>query len=101
MTVFGFGSTRWPGIAKLVEEAGEVIQVCGKLLMTHGKHRHWDGSDLKDRLEDEIADLMAACRFVVGWCGLDSDKIDSRSIDKMILFERWHHEQADTTVNQK
>lgn len=56
---FAIGGNVWPGVSKLIEEAGEVIQVCGKLIQTSGAHQHRDGSNLKERLEDEIADLMA------------------------------------------
>jgi len=31
----------WPGLAKLNEESGELVQVIGKLMMTHGERAHW------------------------------------------------------------
>ena len=55
--VFAIGALVWPGISKLLEEAGEVVQVGGKLLGTDGAEGHWDGSNLRTRLEDEIAEL--------------------------------------------
>ena len=54
---FSIGSDVWSGISKLIEEAGEVTQVCGKLIAIAGASEHWDGTDLRERLEDEIADL--------------------------------------------
>lgn len=47
-TKFAIGAQEWPGISKLIEEAGEVQQVCGKLLATYGETKHWDKSDLKE-----------------------------------------------------
>jgi NTP pyrophosphatase (non-canonical NTP hydrolase) len=88
--MFAIGDKEWPGISKLTEEAGEVLQVCGKLLATAGKIEHWDGTNLKERLEDELGDLQAAINFVVGWCGLDRNRIERRVIAKLTRFERWH-----------
>ncbi len=35
---FSIGSDIWPGISKLIEEAAEVGQVCGKLIGSGGGH---------------------------------------------------------------
>lgn len=75
--MFAIGDQDWPGISKLIEECGEVVQVCGKLMGTRGEHEHWDGSDLKVRLEEEIADLIAAVEFVCDKNNLDREKIFS------------------------
>jgi|SRR5882672_5684387 len=88
---FAIGDEEWPGISKLVEECGEVQQVCGKLLATGGKINHWDGSDLKGRLEEEIADMVAAARFVVDRCGLDGNRVQKRIIEKLARFTSWHN----------
>jgi NTP pyrophosphatase (non-canonical NTP hydrolase) len=87
---FNIGSSLWPGISKLIEEAGEVVQVCGKLLATKGDVNHWDGTNLKDRLQEEIGDLMAACFFVQENCGLDKEFIRQRIVKKLTLFNEWH-----------
>lgn len=87
---FAFGNTKWPGLAKLVEEAGEVLQVCGKLIMTHGEVSHWDGSDLKKRLESELGDLLAAIRFTIETSALDGEAIKERAEEKLIRFYKWH-----------
>jgi NTP pyrophosphatase (non-canonical NTP hydrolase) len=75
---FAIGSETWPGISKLVEELGEVAQVAGKLIATGGEVRHWDGTDLRTRLEDELADLEAAIKFVMQHNRLDADRIAER-----------------------
>ena len=53
---YSIGSDHWPGLSKVIEECGEVIQAAGKIIAANGDGQHWDGSDLRQRLEDEIAD---------------------------------------------
>jgi hypothetical protein len=52
--MFAIGDKEWPGISKLVEEAGEVGQVCGKLIGSGGETAHFDGSNLRARLSEEL-----------------------------------------------
>lgn len=87
---YSIGSNHWPGLSKLVEEAGEAQQVLGKLLGTGGEVQHWDGSDLRQRLVEELGDLIAAISFFVAANGLDVEQLDKRSKDKLVLFESWH-----------
>lgn len=86
------GSESWPGLAKLNEEAGEVIQVIGKIMATGGAEEHWDGTNLRRRLETEIGDLMAAISFVGLHCNLDQDAIGKRMTLKLALYEQWAKE---------
>jgi len=91
---FSIGNDVWPGISKLIEECGEVMQVAGKLIGSHGDPAHFDGSNLgsnlKARLESELGDLMAAITFVSDKCGLDADVIVRRTNEKRDLFLKWH-----------
>ncbi len=89
---YSIGSNHWAGLSKLIEESGEVVQVCGKLLGTGGEVAHWDGTELRSRLEEEIADLMAACDFVIQHNSLDKHTISKRIIEKLARFEKWHQE---------
>ena len=85
------GSAKWPGLSKLTEEVGEVLQIIGKLVATNGESAHWDGTvDLRSRLVEEIADVDAALRFVAEKNGLDLDVILARSDEKYALFCKWH-----------
>ena len=93
---YSIGSNMWPGLSKLIEESGEVQQVVGKLIATGGKTKHWDFPDLRECLQEEIADLMAACLFVIEANGLDENVMRDRSRVKLALFHRWHVEQADS-----
>lgn len=90
---YSIGSNHWPGLSKLIEEAGEVGQVAGKILGTGGKVDHWDGSNLKEKLEEELADLSAAILFVMAKNNLDQLVINRRIAQKLELFERWHEAQ--------
>jgi len=86
---FSIGSTRWPGLAKLIEECGELQQVAGKLIATGGESHYWDDTDLHERLHEELADTLAAVRFFVKMNGLDSNRIDARVGEKLQKFEAW------------
>jgi NTP pyrophosphatase (non-canonical NTP hydrolase) len=85
------GSDVWPGLAKLAEECGELQQVIGKI-MAYPDGEHPDGAgDLAQRLQDEMADVVAAVRFVA----TNSDRISLHDIrdriaDKFGRFIEWH-----------
>lgn len=87
---YSIGSDLWPGLSKLVEECGEVVQVVGKLIATGGDASHWDGTDLRERLTEELADLMAAVVFVSEANGLP---MADRAGAKLELFRKRHQEQ--------
>jgi NTP pyrophosphatase (non-canonical NTP hydrolase) len=79
------------GLAKLIEECGELIQVCGKKLAYFTTNDHPDGGPpLNQRLEDEMGDVVAAVNIVVQLLGLDEDAIDDRVAQKQALFLKWH-----------
>ena len=95
---FSIGSRLWPGISRVTEEAGELLAVCGKLIGSHGDTDHFDGTDLKRRLEEEIADLQAALIFVVEKNHqLDRQAIIQRRGQKLEQYQLWHrkHLAAD------
>lgn len=92
---FSIGSTTWPGTSKLIEECGEVLQVLGKLIGTGGASAHWDGSDLEQRLTEELGDLSAALHFFVTTNGLDWSAINERKSAKWAKFYQWHEGRKD------
>ena len=96
---FAIGADIWPGLSKLLEEAGEVVQIGGKLMGTAGKHAHWDGSDLRDRLTEELADLTAAVEFFIAHNPIDRDEVTARAATKLATYNRWHREQGRTVVD--
>lgn len=87
---YSIGSDHWTGLSKLIEEAGEVLQVAGKILGTGGEAEHWDGTNLRSRLEEELADLTAAITFVARHNDLDEASMQKRADAKLARFAEWH-----------
>lgn len=87
---YSVGSNHWTGLSKLIEEAGEVIQVCGKILATGGEDKHWDGTDLRKRLEEELADLLAAAQFVQEKNNLNTERTEVLKQCKLVTYDEWH-----------
>lgn len=86
------------GLVKLIEECNELGQIGAKKLAYYHTDVHPDGmGSMKKRLENEIADVMAACEFVMTYHALSAERIGARRIEKMALFEEWH---AQTDNNQ-
>lgn len=87
---------RQHGLAKLSEECGELIQVAGKMIQYPDlqllEDNHPDGTNLRDRLHDEMGDVLAACYYVARRLGLDQSRILRRREEKNKLFEKWEHE---------
>ncbi|MEV4517982.1 hypothetical protein AB0K00_54630 [Dactylosporangium sp. NPDC049525] len=89
---FGIGAEVWPGLAKTAEEAGELLQVVGKLVATAGEPAHYDGSDLRVRLIEECGDLLAAIGYLTAANGI-ADEVAERAAGKRELFQRWHDDE--------
>jgi NTP pyrophosphatase (non-canonical NTP hydrolase) len=85
------GADDLPGVAKIVEECGEYVQVVGKLLATDGRAEHWDGTDLHVRLVEEAGDILAAIRYFAEANDIGA-VIELRADQKLALFRRWHAE---------
>lgn len=58
------GSDEWNGLSKLIEELGELQQVCGKLIGSEGSLHHWSGN-LREKFIEEIGDVFAALDFFI------------------------------------
>lgn len=91
---FSLGSRTWPGLSKVIEECGEVLQVAGKLMGTAGNVEHWDGAGPLDvRIAEEMCDLFAACVAFFQLNGFDGvEEYVEREADKYQTFLRWHAE---------
>lgn len=87
---FVIGTIIWPGVAKLIEETGELQQVLAKLVaFPHTPHP--DGTDLVERLQDELGDVVAAMDFLIDENDdLDADRIAARAAFKRRRFQYWH-----------
>lgn len=89
---YSIGSSKWNGLSKLVEECGEVTQVGGKIIGNDGALKHWDGSNLKKRVQEELADLLAATDFFIVTNSLDDRAIQARRQRKLKRFIKWNKE---------
>ncbi len=79
------------GLAKLIEECGELQQIAGKKLAYFHTDEHPDGGrSLRLRLQDELADADAAIHFVAKTMELDEEYIKARVKRKYDLFVKWH-----------
>ena len=88
------GSDVWPGLSKLSEECGELIQVIGKIA-AYPDSPHPDGSDLRQRLMEEMADVAAAIEFVqiTNWEAFNPTAFTDRRRLKLGRFLRWHKDE--------
>lgn len=88
---FSIGGGLWPGLSKLIEESGEVMQVAGKLIGSKGRTDHWSG-DIRKMLVEELGDLAAAQKFfeIHNLTTEERRAISVRAVQKFALFEKWH-----------
>lgn len=96
---YGIGSDVWPGLAKLMEEMGELQQVLGKVMACEGPSAiYWDMSSLVPQIIEEAGDVSAAMGFFLEQNLPLSDRqaVNRRGIDKLEKFNYWHkvHQQA-------
>ena len=90
------------GLAKLIEECGEVLQIAGKMIqypdlqlpVVHERlfKLHPDGTNLRVHLEEELGDLYAALNFVMKKLQLNEVIVRVRSEEKLALFKQWDKE---------
>lgn len=81
------------GLAKLVEECGELCQIAAKKMNYPDTDDHPDGKgSMKQRLEEEIADVHAAMVIVIEQYELDDIAIATRASRKERLFHKWIEE---------
>lgn len=99
---YGIGSDQWPGLAKLMEEMGELQQVLGKIMACEGPSAiYWDSSSLVPALLDELADVRASLSFFILRNNLDSRTIALRVEDKFQKFQYWHQAHLAESQLQK
>lgn len=84
------GSFVVPGIIKVKEECGELIQVLAKVAAIGMIDRYWDGTKLNIKLIEEIGDVEATLEYLKAHNGLDREAIKARKKAKLKKFARWH-----------
>ena len=84
------GSDEWNGLSKLIEELGELQQVCGKLIGVEGSAAHWS-YNLNDKFIEEIGDECSAIDFFTyaNFDEEDINKMKEQSDKKYHLFKQW------------
>lgn len=88
------------GIAKGVEESGEVVEQLGRLICLLGKklayfhtNEHPDGKGPLDvRLVEEIGDTIGSLIFIATMLRLDTVAIDARADAKIYRFAAWEND---------
>jgi hypothetical protein len=61
---YSIGSDNWNGLNKVIEEMGELGQVCGKAIGSGGDTSPWSGA-LRDKFVEELSDVQAALNFFI------------------------------------
>jgi hypothetical protein len=92
----------WPGMAKVIEEMGELQQVFAKIMSCKGETTYWDETDLMVKLIEELADVQAALwffmtmnegRFMEDTQGDFKGMLAQRTRQKEDQFLEWHWTQ--------
>jgi NTP pyrophosphatase (non-canonical NTP hydrolase) len=80
-------------IALLLEECGEVIQICGKILRHGYESYHPDSPDISNRtlLEKELGDVTAAIELMISSKDIDKTRLKSNRLKKLVDVEKWLH----------
>jgi NTP pyrophosphatase (non-canonical NTP hydrolase) len=88
---YSFGNPLLPGLAKLMEECGELVQILAKK-MAYPLEPHPDGQDTDARIVEEMGDVLAGITFY-GSLNLtkeQQDAVEARRDKKVELFRSWH-----------
>ncbi len=83
------------GLTKVIEECGELIQVCAKKINYMHTDDHPDGTNLRIRMFEEIADVMATLDFMMDKFKVTESELKSityRAKHKVALFNQWDKE---------
>lgn len=79
----------WHGIHKLTEEMGELLCELGKVgAFPRGDHPDGKGP-MKERIEKEVADVLAACDYFIEVNKLNMREIADREVRKLDLYKKW------------
>jgi isocitrate/isopropylmalate dehydrogenase len=99
-SMYGIGDEVWPGMAKVIEEMGELQTVMAKIMSCSGGVEYWDGTDLFEKLMEELADVEAALWFFelinekVRW---RRDQLYLRRVrQKQDQYLQWHMKNRET-----
>ena len=77
------------GISKLVEETGELSEILGKISAAGFGISPYTGINLTERLQEELADVLASIDFLIEKNNLNDDEIQKRRRMKYCKFVKW------------
>lgn len=88
------------GLTKIVEECGELTQICAKKIAYMEEDFHPDGQFMRGEIEKEIADVLASIEFVAQKWNLNRENISNRMMIKLRLYNQWDKEPIELTWDQ-
>jgi NTP pyrophosphatase (non-canonical NTP hydrolase) len=81
------------------EECAEVIQAISKCFR-FGPDDEYNGLTNKQRLEEEVGDLLCMIRLMMNQGMIDENNVQKASVQKQIKLERWSNVfSKETAVN--
>ena len=83
------------GANKVQEECGELLQALAKREAVGPGKRHWDGSLVDRRVEEEMADVLAAIQYAAERMGLNQKLIAARMEKKYALYCKWERDELE------
>ena len=94
---YAIGSDTWPGLALLAAECAAAVQAAAAIIACGGEipPPWWQAPDLRERLENEIADVRAAAAFLAEASGLDEARMAARTTRRLAGFRERHAEHAE------
>ena len=70
------------------EECAEVVQAISKCFR-FGPDDEYNGQSNKQRLEEEVGDLLCMIRLMMNQGIIDENNVNKASVQKQIKLERW------------
>lgn len=81
------------------EECAEVVQAISKCFR-FGPNDEYNGVTNKQRLEEEVGDLLCMIRLMMNQGIIDENIVNAASIQKKIKLERWSNVfNKETSIN--
>ena len=81
------------------EECAEVVQAISKCFR-FGPDDEYNGLTNKQRLEEEVGDLLCMIRLMMNQGMIDENNVQKASVQKQIKLERWSNVfSKETAVN--
>ena len=81
------------------EECAEVVQAISKCFR-FGPNDEYNGFSNKQRLEEEVGDLLCMIRLMMNQGIIDENNVNAASIQKKIKLERWSNVfNKETAIN--